>query len=102
MNYSSLALAALGATVAYFAFGFLLLWLAPALVEESRKYPAVFRDKEKMMRVMPIGMAATVIAILIVAIIFALTTTKINSGAAEGARLGRSDRHFRGLRRRAA
>ncbi len=28
MNYSRLGLAALGGTVAYFAFGFLLVWLA--------------------------------------------------------------------------
>jgi high-affinity Fe2+/Pb2+ permease len=31
MNYSRLALAALGGTVASFAFGFLVLWLVPAL-----------------------------------------------------------------------
>jgi len=35
MNYSRLALAALGGTVAYFAFGFLLLWLVPALVKAN-------------------------------------------------------------------
>jgi hypothetical protein len=43
MNYSRLALAALGGTVASFAFGFLVLWLAPALIKEGHKYPAVFR-----------------------------------------------------------
>ena len=89
MNYLSLGLAALGGTVAYFAFGFLLFWLVPALINESRKYPAVFRDKDKMMAVMPIGMVATLIAILVVAIIFAMTTTHPGaSGAIEGARLG--------------
>ena len=31
MNYSRLGLAALGGTVASFAFGFLVLWLVPAL-----------------------------------------------------------------------
>ena len=87
MNYLSLGLAALGATVAYFAYGFLLFWLAPALIDESRKYPAVFRTKEKMMAVMPIGMAATLIAILVVAIIFAMIHQS-GSGTAEGARLG--------------
>ena len=87
MNYSSLGLAALGATVAYFAFGFLVFWLVPALINESRKYPAVFRPKEEMMTVMPIGMVATLMAILVVAIIFA----KIHqggSGTTEGARFG--------------
>jgi hypothetical protein len=85
MNYSRLALAALGGTVAYFAFGFFLLWLVPALIDESRKYPAVFRPKEKMMTVMPIGMIATFIAILVVAIMFAMIHPG-GSGTAEGAR----------------
>jgi len=53
MNYSSLALAALGGTVASFAVGFLLFWLLPGLIEEGHKYPAVFRPKEEMMKVMP-------------------------------------------------
>jgi uncharacterized membrane protein len=87
MNYSSLALAALGGTVAYFAFGFLLFWLAPALINESRKYPSVFRPKEEMMTVMPIGMGATLIAILVVAIIFSMMH-RGGSGITEGAHLG--------------
>jgi hypothetical protein len=87
MNYLSLGLAALGGTVAYFAFGFLLVGLVPALINESRKYPAVFRPKEEIMAVMPIGMAATLIAILVVAIIFAMIPHG-GSGMAEGARLG--------------
>jgi uncharacterized membrane protein len=87
MNYSRLGLAALGATVAYFAFGFLLVWLAPALIDEARKYPAVFRPKEKMMTVMPIGMVAILIAILVVAIIFAMIHQG-GSGTTEGARFG--------------
>jgi len=93
MNYLSLVLAALGATVAYFAFGFLLFWLVPSLIDEARKYPAVFRPKERMMAVMPIGMAATFIAILVVAIIFAMMTMTMTphpggSSTAAGARLG--------------
>jgi hypothetical protein len=87
MNYSSLALAALGGTVAYFAFGFLVFWLVPALINESRKYPDVFRSKEKMMTVMPIGMVATLIAILVVAIIFTMLHPG-GSGTTTGARFG--------------
>jgi hypothetical protein len=87
MNDSSLGLAAIGATVAYFAFGFLVFWLVPALINESRKYPAVFRPKEEMMTVMPIGMVATLVAILVVAIIFAMIHPG-GSGAKEGARFG--------------
>jgi hypothetical protein len=87
MNYLRLALAALGGTVASFAFGFLVIWLVPALMEEGQKYPAVFRGREEMNSVMPIGFAASFIAILVVAIIFALMH-RGGSGIAEGARLG--------------
>ncbi|MEK6263156.1 MAG: DUF1761 domain-containing protein [Planctomycetota bacterium] len=87
MNYLRLGLAALGGTVASFAFGFLVLWLVPALFNEARKYPAVFRPKEEMMTVMPIGLAATFIAILVVAILFAMMHQG-GSGIMEGARFG--------------
>lgn len=87
MNYSRLALAALGGTVASFAVGFLVLLLVPALFEEAHKYPAVFRPKEEMMSVMPIGIVATFISILVVAIIFA-TTHQGGSGTIPGVRLG--------------
>ncbi|HKN74253.1 MAG TPA: hypothetical protein VJW94_03670 [Candidatus Acidoferrum sp.] len=72
MNYLSLGLAALAGTVAAFAFGFLVLWLVPGLIEEARKYPAVFRPKEEMMKVMPVGFVATFLSILVAAIIFAM------------------------------
>jgi uncharacterized membrane protein len=87
MNYSRLALAALAGTVASFAFGFLVLWLVPALINEAHKYPAVFRPKETMMAVMPIGLVAAFIAILVVAIIFAMIHPG-GSGTMEGARFG--------------
>jgi hypothetical protein len=87
MNYSRLALAALGGTVASFAFGFLVIWLAPALINEAHKYPAVFRPREEMTTVMPIGIVATFISILVVAVIFAMIRQGV-SGATEGARLG--------------
>ncbi len=72
MSYSSLGLAALGGTVASFAFGFLVFWLLPGLIKEGHKYPAVFRPKEEMMKVMPVGFVGTFISTLIVAIIFAM------------------------------
>jgi hypothetical protein len=87
MNYSRLALAALGGTVASLAVGFLVMLLVPALFEEVRKYPAVFRPKEEMMSVMPIGIAANFISILVVAIIFAMTH-RGGSGPTRGVRLG--------------
>ena len=87
MSYSRLALAALGGTVASFAFGFLLFWLVPGLIKEGHKYPAVFRPKEEMKTVMPIGIVATFMAILVVAIIFAMIHQG-GSGTTEGARFG--------------
>ena len=87
MNYSRLGLAALGGLVASFAVGFLVLLLLPALIEEAHKYPAVFRPQEEMMTVMPIGIVASFIAILVVAIIFAMLSQR-GAGPAKGARLG--------------
>jgi hypothetical protein len=87
MNYSGLALAALGGTVASFAFGFLVFWLVPGLIKEGHKYPAVFRPKEEMKSVMPIGLVASFMAILVVAIIFAMIHQG-GSGITEGARFG--------------
>jgi len=87
MNYLSLALAAFGGTVASFGFGFLVFWLAPGLIKEGHKYPAVFRPKEEMMKVMPIGLVATFMAILVAAIIFAMNHQG-GSGTMEGARFG--------------
>ena len=87
MNYSHLGLAALGGTVAHFAFGFLVFWLLPGLIKEGHKYPAVFRPKEEMKSVMPIGLVASFMAILVVAIIFAMIHQG-GSGTTEGARFG--------------
>jgi hypothetical protein len=87
MNYSRLALAALGGTVSSFAFGFLVLGLVPALFDEARKYPAVFRPPEEMMTVMPIALVASFMAILVAGIIFAMIHQR-GSGIAGGARFG--------------
>ena len=87
MNYLRLGLAALGGLVGYFAIGSLLFVLAPGLIREGHKYSAVFRPKEEMMTVMPIGIGATFISILVVAIIFAMMHPG-GSGFAEGACFG--------------
>lgn len=91
MNYLRLLLAALGGTVASFAVGGLIFWLAPALIEEGHNYPAVFRKKEEMMKVMPVGMLATFLSILVAAVIFASTHPSGSvgiPGLMEGARFG--------------
>jgi hypothetical protein len=59
----------------------------PALIKEAHKYPDVFRPKEEMMKVMPVGLVATFVSILAAAIIFSMVRQG-ESGAAEGARFG--------------
>jgi hypothetical protein len=87
MNDSRLALAALGGTVASFAFGGLVFFLVPGLIKEAHKYPGVFRPKEEMTKVMPVGLAATFLAILVVAILFAMIHPG-GANIAEAARFG--------------
>jgi hypothetical protein len=87
MNYARLALAALGGTAASFAVGLLMFWLAPGLIKEAHKYPAVFRPEEEMKAVMPLGLAANLLAILVAAILFAMTHPG-GSGFAGGAIFG--------------
>lgn len=91
MNYPRLVLAAVGGLVASFAVGFLVLLVLPALIEEAHKYPAVFRPQEEMMAVMPIGIVATFVAILVVAIIFAMLRpagSRLSQGVCLGALAG--------------
>ena len=87
MNYSRLALAALGGIVTYFAVGTLVFFLVPSLINEARKHPALFRPEEEMKTFMPIGMVGTLIAILIAATLYAMTSQG-GSSAASGARFG--------------
>lgn len=71
MNYSRIALAGVGATVVYFALGFLLLALLP-LGDEIRRYQAIYRSEESMKRVAPVGMVALLIAMMALATLYAL------------------------------
>ena len=87
MNLARIALAALGAFVAYFVLGFLMFGLMPFLRDELRKYPAVYRNQEGQMSHMPPGMAAMFVAMLVLAVIYAMLYQGA-SGLAGGARLG--------------
>jgi hypothetical protein len=87
MNYSRLLLASLGGMVAYFAFGFVVFGMLPEMVNEYRKYPAVYRSQEPMEGVMPVGMAATFVAILVVAVLYAMLYHG-GSGLAAGTKIG--------------
>jgi len=87
MNLTRIVLAALGGFVAYFAFGGLAFVLLPSMKTEFAKYPAVYRDSEGIKSTMPFGMAAMLIAILALAVMYALMYQG-GSGAMEGARFG--------------
>ena len=91
MNYVRIALASLGALVAYFAYGFALFAAWPSMQTEFLKYPNVYRPKDEMMKVMPYGMIAILIAIVVVAIVYAEIYTAggcIVSGIYLGALIG--------------
>ena len=87
MNFVRIVLAALGAFVAYFAVGGLAFAALPWLKDEFLKYSAVYRSQEGIKSVMPVGMAAMFVAILALAVIYALLYHG-GSGIAEGARFG--------------
>ena len=53
MNYARIALASLGAMVAYFVYGFAMFAAWPSMKTEFMKYPNVYRPKDEMMKVMP-------------------------------------------------
>lgn len=72
MNIGRIVLAAVGAFAAYFALGGLLFCLLPAMRNEFQKYPAVYRAQEGQMSHMPAGMAAMFVAILALAVIYAM------------------------------
>jgi hypothetical protein len=87
MNYTRLVLAAIGGTIAYFAFGFLVFGALPLLRREYARYPAVYRTQDDMKGLMPVGMLAMFVAILVLAVIYA-TAYQGGKGAVEGTRFG--------------
>lgn len=87
MNYSRVALAAIGATVAYFVLGGILFAALPSLREEFMKYPAVYRTQDDMKRVMPMGMISILVEIVVVAVLYAMAYPA-GGGVLDGARFG--------------
>ena len=65
-------LAAVGAFVAYMAAGFALFAAMPGLKAEFKKHPHVYRDEPEMMKRMPLAMLAIFVAILVLAVLYAL------------------------------
>src|ERR1700692_4707774 len=91
MNYARIALASLGAMVAYFVYGFAMFAAWPSMKTEFMKYPNVYRPKDEMMQVMPYGMLAILILSWVVPILYAKIYTAsggIVSGISLGALIG--------------
>ena len=87
MNMMGIVLAALGAFVAYFVVGGLMFVAMPWMKTEFMKYPAVYRPSEGQMKNMPVAMAATLVAIVVLAVLYAMIHHG-GSGVVEGARFG--------------
>jgi hypothetical protein len=87
MNLSRIALASVGAFVAYFFVGFATFGLLPSLKNEFLKYPTIYRSQEAMKGVMPAGMAFMFLAMTALAVLYAMLSGSV-SGAADGLRLG--------------
>ena len=86
MNISRIVLAALGGFIVYFVFG-ALSFAVSSMKNEFLKYPAVYRSPEGIKSVMPAGMAAMFIAIVVLAVLYAMLY-KGGPGLVEGARFG--------------
>jgi hypothetical protein len=87
MNLARIALAAIGAFVAYFALGGLMFMVLPTLKNQFTKYPAVYRSQEGIKSVMPAGMVAMFVAMVVLAVLYAMLYQG-GSGVTEGARFG--------------
>jgi len=72
MSFGHIVLTAVVAWVAYFVFGGVVFMGVPALKREFQKYAHIYRPQEDMKKVMPFGMAATFVAILVLTHVYAM------------------------------
>jgi len=84
-------LAGLGAFVVYMTTGGILFAALPWLKTEFKKHPGVFREEAELWRVMPIGMLAMFVAMLVLAVLYAHMTpweSALLQGTAFGVLIG--------------
>jgi hypothetical protein len=86
MNVARIALASVAAFIAYFAIGFLAFGMGP-LRKEFENYKTIYRSEDGMKAVMPIGMLAMLLAMVVLTILYA-SMSHGGSGLAAGARFG--------------
>ena len=87
MNYLRVGLASVCAFVVYMGVGTLFFGVLPSLRSEFAKYPAVYRPREGQMSHLPIGMAAVLLSMVVLAVLYA-KIYRGGSGLAEGASFG--------------
>ena len=87
MNYVRIALAILGATVAYFGCGFILFAALPGMKREFLKYPNVYRSHEGQMNHFPVGMFGIFLSISVMSVLYAMSY-RTGSGLAAGVIFG--------------
>ena len=87
VNLPRILLAALGGFVAYFILGSIFFAALPCLRNEFMKFPAVYRTQESMKPVLPFGMLAMFVAMIVLAVLFAMTYRN-GSGMFQGATFG--------------
>jgi hypothetical protein len=86
MNYLRLVAAATAAAVLFFTYGFLVHGML--IAKDYLPYPeGVYRSGESAQRHMPFGLAGIFMAILVFAMIYAITCAG-KGGIGQGARLG--------------
>src|ERR1700755_48883 len=87
MNYTRLALASVAAFAAYMILGSLIFGAIPSLQDEFLKYPNVYRSQQGQISHMPTGMAAMLLSMVVLAVLYA-KVFKGGSSVAEGATFG--------------
>jgi hypothetical protein len=87
VSYVRIALAAVGAFVAYMAIGGLMFVAMPSLKTEFLRYPAVYRSHEGQMSHFPVAMAAILLSMGVLAVLYA-KIYRGGPGFAQGAGFG--------------
>jgi hypothetical protein len=85
MNYGRIAIASVAATVVYYLYGFVVEGLL--IRKDFSPYSAVYRPADAVLGYMPLGFACTLIATLVIAVMYA-KGYEGGSGLLEGARFG--------------
>ena len=70
MNITRIVLAGLAAFVVYFVIGGITFTI-PFMRNEFARFPAIYRSQESMKGVFPIGMAAMLLGMIVLAVIYA-------------------------------